>query len=384
MNRGCGGRAQRQSTRARSAVLAGQNRPSGVDVVVASAVFLAALSPNITASVVEQPAAWGARRASAAGGAAAAGAAVAVAFATAAGPLRTPRQRPQQQQQQQLQHRMPLTTVFQNSIESPTAPGQVEQQQLRRPSESLPTGCQLLSSHQPPLSTATADRNPALQPLPQTLVGEEQLQQQQQSSQSSSASVTSPGRPSDASTKQQQQQLHDIEEEEDDDQLTTTLGDDDCPLSGSSCSLTVRKTANSPSPTFSSGQPAATASWAKAAAPAVTAAVATSSSAAERKRKKNLRTKSVTSTTSSDTCGSGGATERGSFAVLLTNQAAAAAAIAKMQAEQGSIGDLQKYHKFLRNRRHTLANVRRKIWYFPGTSKQKVHKVVQIIEIMSV
>jgi hypothetical protein len=29
-----------------------------------------------------------------------------------------------------------------------------------------------------------------------------------------------------------------------------------------------------------------------------------------------------------------------------------------MQAEQGSIGDLQKYHKFLRNRRHTLANVR--------------------------
>ncbi|KAF7272985.1 hypothetical protein GWI33_014272 [Rhynchophorus ferrugineus] len=30
-----------------------------------------------------------------------------------------------------------------------------------------------------------------------------------------------------------------------------------------------------------------------------------------------------------------------------------------MQAEQGSIGDLQKYHnRYLRNRRHTLANVR--------------------------
>jgi len=43
---------------------------------------------TITASVVEQPAAWGARGASAAGGAAAAGAAAAaaVAFATAAGP----------------------------------------------------------------------------------------------------------------------------------------------------------------------------------------------------------------------------------------------------------------------------------------------------------
>lgn len=36
-----------------------------------------------------------------------------------------------------------------------------------------------------------------------------------------------------------------------------------------------------------------------------------------------------------------------------------ASSILKMQAEQGSIGDLQKYHnKYLRNRRHTLANVR--------------------------
>lgn len=34
-------------------------------------------------------------------------------------------------------------------------------------------------------------------------------------------------------------------------------------------------------------------------------------------------------------------------------------ALSRMQAEQGSIGDLQKYHnRYLRNRRHTLANVR--------------------------
>jgi len=33
-------------------------------------------------------------------------------------------------------------------------------------------------------------------------------------------------------------------------------------------------------------------------------------------------------------------------------------ALSRMQAEQGSIGDLQKYHnRYLRNRRHTLANV---------------------------
>lgn len=50
------------------------------------------------------------------------------------------------------------------------------------------------------------------------------------------------------------------------------------------------------------------------------------------------RTRSVTSTTSSE--GSSGTT-------------------IKMQAEQGSIGELQKYHnRYLRNRRHTLANVR--------------------------
>lgn len=37
----------------------------------------------------------------------------------------------------------------------------------------------------------------------------------------------------------------------------------------------------------------------------------------------------------------------------------AQASPARMQAEQGSIGDLQKYHsRYLKNRRHTLANVR--------------------------
>lgn len=53
--------------------------------------------------------------------------------------------------------------------------------------------------------------------------------------------------------------------------------------------------------------------------------------------RKGQRTRSVTSTTSSE----------------------ASAGSNKMQAEQGSIGDLQKYHnRYLRNRRHTLANVR--------------------------
>lgn len=65
--------------------------------------------------------------------------------------------------------------------------------------------------------------------------------------------------------------------------------------------------------------------------------------------RKSQRTRSITSTTSSDTS---------------TTAAAAAASLAaavptKMQAEQGSIGDLQRYHnRYLRNRRHTLANVR--------------------------
>lgn len=34
-------------------------------------------------------------------------------------------------------------------------------------------------------------------------------------------------------------------------------------------------------------------------------------------------------------------------------------ALGRMQAEQGSIGELQKYHgRYLKSRRHTLANVR--------------------------
>lgn len=96
-------------------------------------------------------------------------------------------------------------------------------------------------------------------------------------------------------------QLHDIVEEEDPENL-------DQDSVSSSISLTLRqKLCNSPSPNAINS----------------------------RDRKKKTRTRSVTSTTSSDS---------GSQ---------------KMQAEQGSIGDLHKYHnKYLRNRRHTLANVR--------------------------
>lgn len=118
--------------------------------------------------------------------------------------------------------------------------------------------------------------------------------------------------------------LHDIEEEEDNN--GEAEGAD--VLSISSSSLTIRKDpqklCNSPSPTFSS------------------AFIKSSSSSDRKKKKKKVRTRSVTSTTSSDTCGS--VSVSGSH---------------KMQAEQGSIGDLQKYHnRYLRNRRHTLANVR--------------------------
>jgi hypothetical protein len=50
--------------------------------------------------------------------------------------------------------------------------------------------------------------------------------------------------------------------------------------------------------------------------------------------------------------GSGQATPSG-------EEAAAAQPHARMQAEQGSIGELQKYHgRYLKSRRHTLANVR--------------------------
>lgn len=73
--------------------------------------------------------------------------------------------------------------------------------------------------------------------------------------------------------------------------------------------------------------------------PSPTLSLKTSAAGGGRKGQQQ-RTRSVTSTTSSE-CSSGPSVG------------------AKMQAEQGSIGDLQKYHnRYLRNRRHTLANVR--------------------------
>lgn len=80
------------------------------------------------------------------------------------------------------------------------------------------------------------------------------------------------------------------------------------------------------------------------------------------------RTRSVTSTTSSETgtfsggCGSsvlGGATVGGNSVHSTNSIQLSGFLLPKMQAEQGSIGDLQKYHsRYLKNRRHTLANVR--------------------------
>lgn len=58
------------------------------------------------------------------------------------------------------------------------------------------------------------------------------------------------------------------------------------------------------------------------------------------RKNSKLRPRSVTSSTTSSEPTSG-------------------SSVPKMQAEQGSIGELQKYHnRYLRNRRHTLANVR--------------------------
>lgn len=63
------------------------------------------------------------------------------------------------------------------------------------------------------------------------------------------------------------------------------------------------------------------------------------------------RTKSIPSTTSET-----GATTSSSHQ---SNLSSASFLLPKMQAEQGSIGELQKYHsRYLKNRRHTLANVR--------------------------
>lgn len=63
-----------------------------------------------------------------------------------------------------------------------------------------------------------------------------------------------------------------------------------------------------------------------------------------RKNSNKPRARSVTSTTSSSE---------------VTTVPSGIITAPKMQAEQGSIGELQKYHnRYLRNRRHTLANVR--------------------------
>lgn len=115
------------------------------------------------------------------------------------------------------------------------------------------------------------------------------------------------------------QQLHDIEEEEDQQIDQLELLDQQV---SSSTSLRRKKKhrrqfanvfSNSPSPTFSVTTPV-------------------------KSTKNKVRTRSITSTTSSETSGG---------------------SVAKMQAEQGSIGDLKSYHnRYLRNRRHTLANVR--------------------------
>ena len=115
------------------------------------------------------------------------------------------------------------------------------------------------------------------------------------------------------------QQLQDIEEEEDNqlDQLELL----DQQISSSTPLRREKKHRrqfanvfnNSPSPTFSVTTPV-------------------------KATKHKVRTRSVASTTSSDTSGG---------------------SITKMQAEQGSIGDLKSYHnRYLRSRRHTLANVR--------------------------
>lgn len=86
-------------------------------------------------------------------------------------------------------------------------------------------------------------------------------------------------------------------------------------------------------------------------------------------RKQNKgRNRSVTSTTSSsDTGTSSGATAGGNGSIVSASGTGYSAnsliasgfLMPKMQAEQGSIGELQKYHgRYLKNRRHTLANVR--------------------------
>lgn len=59
-------------------------------------------------------------------------------------------------------------------------------------------------------------------------------------------------------------------------------------------------------------------------------------------------------------CGSGSAASNVNHSSnLVSSNPQSGSILPKMQAEQGSIGDLQKYHsRYLKNRRHTLANVR--------------------------
>lgn len=53
------------------------------------------------------------------------------------------------------------------------------------------------------------------------------------------------------------------------------------------------------------------------------------------------------------------ARKRGSSSTGQVEEATPPPVLGKMQAEQGSIGELQKYHgRYLKSRRHTLANVR--------------------------
>lgn len=100
--------------------------------------------------------------------------------------------------------------------------------------------------------------------------------------------------------------LHDIEEEDNEEES-----------SSSTLRNIIRHRGSTPSPTFSQHS--------------------------KSRSKKKARTRSVTSSTSTET----------------STSSAPAPAPAKMQAEQGSIGDLKTYHnRYLRSRRHTLANVR--------------------------
>lgn len=80
-----------------------------------------------------------------------------------------------------------------------------------------------------------------------------------------------------------------------------------------------------------------------------------------RKQQKG-RNKSITSTSSnSESTGGASGTGNATSSALSTHlhSVTGGLLLPKMQAEQGSIGELQKYHsRYLKNRRHTLANVR--------------------------